>query len=139
MLAFDNLTEIDRLESDYEYWRTQPPLRRLATVEELRREYHRWQEDPPPSDFREFVAQLNEYDVRYLIVGGYAVAFHGHPRYTQDIDVWIDRTPENARRLLAALEAFGFGSVGLAEDDFLKSVHVIALGHLPNRIDLFTD
>lgn len=53
-------------------------------------------------------------------MGGYAVAFHGHPRYTKDLDVWIDRTPENAQRLLQALDDFGFGWVGLKERDFLE-------------------
>lgn len=90
-------------------------------------------------DFREFVASLNEHEVRYLVAGGYAVAFHGHPRYTKDIDIWIERDPENARKLLDALEAFGFGSVGLREEDFLTSDHIIQLGYPPNRIDLLTD
>lgn len=65
-------------------------------------------------DFREFAASLNARDVRYLIVGGYAVAFHGHPRYTKDLDVWIDRSPSNVERLLVALSDFGFASQGLS-------------------------
>ena len=64
-------------------------------------------------DFKEFITLLNTHNVRYLVVGGYAVAFHGHPRYTKDIDIWLERTSENAARLLAALDAFGFGSLGL--------------------------
>jgi predicted nucleotidyltransferase len=90
-------------------------------------------------DFREFVRLLNERSVRYLVVGGYAVAVHGHPRYTKDLDVWIDAVPENVRRLLDALEDFGFGELGLTEDDFLEPETVVQLGRPPNRIDLVTE
>ena len=90
-------------------------------------------------DFREFAASLNEHDVRYLVAGGYAVAYHGHPRYTKDIAFWIEREPENVRRLLDALSAFGFGSVGLEEEDFLEPDQIVQLGYPPNRIDLLTD
>lgn len=133
------ISKLDRIERDYKYWKTQPYRLRLSTVEDIRREYHRWRDQPPPADFSAFVACLNDHSVRYLIVGGYAVAFHGHPRYTKDIDIWIDRTPENAQRLLSALDEFGFGSVGLVEEDFLEAGQIIELGTPPNRIDLFTD
>ena len=89
-------------------------------------------------DFSEFAACLNGREVRYLVVGGYAVAFHGHPRYTKDLDVWIERTPENVRRLLSGLGDFGFGAVGLVEADFLEPEQVIQLGYPPLRIDLLT-
>lgn len=89
-------------------------------------------------EFREFVACLNARDVRYLIVGGYAVGFHGRPRYTKDLDVWIDRTPPNVSLLLKALDDFGFGSVGLTEKDFLEPDQVIQLGYPPLRIDMLT-
>ena len=87
-------------------------------------------------DFREFAACLNAHEVRYLIVGGYAVAFHGHPRYTKGLDVWIERTSENVQHLLQALE--DFGSVGLEETDVLEPEQVIQLGYPPLRIDLLT-
>lgn len=87
-------------------------------------------------DFREFIQSLNDNDVRYLVVGGYAVALHGHPRYTKDIDVWIEMSPENATRMIKALEQFGFGMLGLKEADFLTPDQVIQLGQPPNRIDL---
>lgn len=90
------------------------------------------------TEFREFVALLNAHEVRYLIVGGYAVALHGHPRYTKDLDVWVDLSPENAKRLLAALHEFGFGSVGLTMADFLEPDQVVQLGYPPKRIDLAT-
>jgi len=87
-------------------------------------------------DFREFIQSLNDNRVRYLVVGGYAVALHGHPRYTKDIDIWIEMSPENAANIINALEQFGFTSLGLRETDFLTTGQVIQLGQPPNRIDL---
>ena len=89
-------------------------------------------------DFKEFIELLNENDVRYLVVGGYAVALHGHPRYTKDIDVWIELSPDNAIKILAALKDFGFGSLDLKPHDFLESNQIIQLGYPPNRIDILT-
>jgi predicted nucleotidyltransferase len=89
-------------------------------------------------DFKEFIQSLNDNHVRYLIVGGYAVAFHGHPRYTKDIDVWIEMTQENSGNVIKALEQFGFGSLGLKEEDFLIPDQIIQLGYPPSRIDLIT-
>jgi predicted nucleotidyltransferase len=87
-------------------------------------------------DFREFIQSLNDNDVRFLIVGGYAVAFHGHPRYTKDLDIWIWVDEQNAENLVQALDQFGFSSLELTADDFLDPNMVIQLGHPPNRIDL---
>lgn len=89
-------------------------------------------------DFSEFVKLLDIHEVRYLIIGGYAVAFHGHPRYTKDIDIWVARDPVNANRIIKALEAFGFGAVGLSADDFLKVNQTVQLGYPPSRIDILT-
>lgn len=89
-------------------------------------------------DFKEFIQFLNDNHVRYLIVGGYAVAIHGHPRYTKDIDIWIEMSPENANNILQALEQFGFSSLGLQPEDFLTPDQIIQLGYPPNRIDLLT-
>jgi hypothetical protein len=89
-------------------------------------------------DFREFLKLLNESNVRYLVVGGYAVAFHGHPRYTKDLDVWIELSPDNADKILQALKKFGFGSLGLKREDFLERDQIIQLGYPPNRIDILT-
>ena len=87
-------------------------------------------------DFKEFIQSLNDNQVRYLVVGGYAVAFHGHPRYTKDIDIWVEMEPENAARLIKALDQFGFGSLGLQAADFLVPDQVVQLGYPPSRIDL---
>lgn len=89
-------------------------------------------------DFKEFLALLARHDVRYLIVGGFSVALHGHPRYTKDLDVWILTSEENAGKLIAALESFGFGSLGLTKADFLEPGYVVQLGQPPARIDLLT-
>ena len=90
-------------------------------------------------DFREFIQSLNDNQVRYLVVGGYAVAFHGNPRYTKDLDVWIEMSPENAAKAVKALEQFGFASLGLKEADFLVPDQVIQLGYPPSRIDLHSN
>ena len=90
-------------------------------------------------DFKEFLQSLNANGVRYLVVGGYAVAMHGHPRYTKDIDIWIDPTLANGKRLVRALTDFGFASLGLTVEVFTQREQVIQLGYPPNRIDLLTD
>jgi hypothetical protein len=89
-------------------------------------------------DLREFIELLNSGSVEYAIVGGWALAFHGRPRYTQDIDILIRTSPRNAMRLMIAIDRFGFGSLGLAANDFLTAGQVIQLGQPPNRIDLLT-
>ena len=89
-------------------------------------------------DFKEFIVSLNENDVEYLIVGGYAVAIYGHPRYTKDLDVWLSPTQANITKLLKALSDFGFESTQLKVEDFLNEDNVIQLGYPPNRIDLLT-
>jgi hypothetical protein len=89
-------------------------------------------------DFKEFIECLNKRGVEYLLVGGHAVAFHGWPRFTKDIDFWIRATPENAGRVLQALSDFGFEQVKLGEEDFTTHGKIIQLGVPPNRIDLVT-
>ena len=89
-------------------------------------------------DFQEFIQSLNDNQVRYLVVGGYAVALHGHPRYTKDIDVWIEISPDNAKKMVKALDQFGFASLGLKEDDFLVPDQIIQLGYPPSRIDVIS-
>lgn len=89
-------------------------------------------------DLSEFVASLSANGVRYLVVGGYAVAAHGHPRFTKDLDIWIEATPDNAQRVLKALDAFGFSGLGLVAADFVEPGSVIQLGNPPQRIDLLT-
>jgi len=87
-----------------------------------------------PKDFSEFIALLNEKNVRYLLVGGYAVAYHSRPKLTEDIDFWIEPTTDNANKMVSVMSDFGFAS--LAQEDFLKANQVIQLGYPPLRIDL---
>lgn len=91
-----------------------------------------------PRDFSELLASFNANGVEYLLVGGYALAHHGRPRFTGDLDLYVHPTPENALRILAALDAFGFGGVGLAAEDFCQPDRVIQLGRPPVRVDLLT-
>ena len=89
-------------------------------------------------DFKELLISLNSHHVEYLLVGAYALAFHGVPRYTGDLDVFINPDAANYRRVIEALNDFGFGSVGLSSDDFEKPDQVVQLGVPPVRIDLIT-
>ena len=89
-------------------------------------------------DYEEFVELLNKHEVKYCIIGSYALAFHARPRYTKDIDFLIDISPENAKKIKSALDEFGFASVNLTEDDFLKEGNIIQLGYEPVRIDIIT-
>ena len=89
-------------------------------------------------DLREFIESLNSHAVDYLVVGAHAVAFHGHPRLTGDLDFWVRPTRENAARVLDALHAFGFTDLDLSIDDLVRPDVVVQLGRVPNRIDLLT-
>src|SRR5688572_16783808 len=90
------------------------------------------------SDFKEFLQCLNATGVEYLLIGGHAVAFHGYPRATSDLDVWIAVSPENARRTVDALKAFGFDLPSLKPELFLQSHRIIRMGIEPNRIEIQT-
>lgn len=89
-------------------------------------------------DLRELLALLIAHGADFLVAGGHAVAFHGYPRYTEGLDLYVRATPENGARIVAALEAFGFGSLGLTANDFTADDRVIQLGRAPNRVDLLT-
>lgn len=89
-------------------------------------------------DFKEFIELLNNHAVEYLLVGGYALAIHGHPRYTGDMDIWVKPDEENAAKVMAVLEDFGFGELDLTTEDFTKLGNVVQLGYPPLRIDLLT-
>jgi len=89
-------------------------------------------------DFRDLLALFNKHRVEYLIAGAYALAFHGAPRFTGDIDLLVRANEENATRILTALEEFGFGSVGITPEDLIKPAMVIQLGVAPARVDLLT-
>ncbi|MBO1438283.1 nucleotidyltransferase [Meiothermus sp. CFH 77666] len=89
-------------------------------------------------DFSEFLGFLNQNRVRYLLIGGYAVGLHGHPRYTKDLDIWVEPTQENAKNLIKAIEDFGLSSLELKPEDFLEPGVIVQIGYPPVRIDLLT-
>lgn len=81
---------------------------------------------------------FNAHEVDYVVVGAHALAFHGAPRFTGDLDVLVRPDPDNARRVLSALDEFGFGSLGLTAEDFAEPGNVVQLGVAPVRIDIVT-
>jgi hypothetical protein len=89
-------------------------------------------------DFQDLLSLFDQHGVRFLIVGGFALAAHGHPRYTKDLDVWVDASIENGARIVTALGEFGFDSLGLTADDFSQTGQVVQLGREPGRVDLLT-
>ncbi len=91
-----------------------------------------------PRDFSEFLRLLNEHRVDYLLVGGFAVAIHGYPRATADLDVWVARRRENASRVVAALRQFGSDLPELTEDLFLEPDRIVRMGRAPLRIEVLT-
>jgi hypothetical protein len=93
---------------------------------------------PLNKDWREFLELLNSNEAEYLVVGAFAVAFHGFPRYTADLDLLVRPTEDNADRVFGALSQFGFGKVGIQAVDLRSPGMVIQLGVKPNRIDLLT-
>jgi hypothetical protein len=92
-----------------------------------------------PLDFKEFIRFINSAKVEYLLVGGYAVSLHGAPRFTADMDIWVNRDPDNAVRLGSALQQFGFTTPEVVSGQFLKAESVFRIGRPPLQIDLLTD
>lgn len=89
-------------------------------------------------DYEELLELFNKNKVRYCIIGSFALAFYARPRYTKDLDILVEPTQQNARKILAALNEFGFGELALSEDDFIEPEQIIQLGYEPVRIDLIT-
>ena len=92
----------------------------------------------PPRDFKEFLRLLNAHGVEYLLIGGYAVSYHGYPRATADMDIWIAVHPTNANRVVVALKEFGFDLPDLSPELFLRPWQIIRLGMPPVRIEIAT-
>jgi len=93
---------------------------------------------PFPEDWRQFIESLNSNGVDYVVVGAVALAHHGSPRYTGDLDVLVRNSAENSTRLISALAQFGLAGLGLKAEDFVDSYRVVQLGVPPYRIDLLT-
>jgi hypothetical protein len=91
-----------------------------------------------PSDFKDFIRLLNANNVEYLLVGGYAVALHGYVRYTQDMDIWVYISPENAAKVVRSLKDFGFPRADELLDVLQKEKRVIGMGVPPMKIEVVT-
>jgi len=91
-----------------------------------------------PPDFKEFLKLLKGYNIRYLLIGGYAVGYHGYPRATNDMDIWVPLDPVTAEKITAALIEFGFDTPQLSKELFLKEGSIVRMGNAPVRIEIFT-
>lgn len=89
-------------------------------------------------DFKEFLKLLNSHQVKYLLIGGYAVGYHGYPRATLDMDIWIAIHPDNAQKMVEVLKEFGFSPPELSKELLLKKDKVIRMGNPPLRIEILT-
>jgi predicted nucleotidyltransferase len=89
-----------------------------------------------PQDFKDFLKLLNENDVHYLLIGGYAVGYYGYPRATHDMDIWIAVDPENAKRMVDVMTGFGFAEGAIAKEVFLQSEGVVRMGVPPLRLEI---
>ena len=92
-----------------------------------------------PDDFKEFLKLLNEANVQYLLIGGYAVGYHGYPRATADMDIWVAISPDNAKKLVDVFRRFGMQDPKLTEALFLESGKIVRMGVPPMRIEVLTD
>jgi hypothetical protein len=91
-----------------------------------------------PPDFKEFLKLLKDHNVRYLLIGGYAVGYHGYARATEDMDIWVAIHPDNAQKIVAALKAFGFEDPDLKPEIFLQEPKIIRMGIPPMRLEITT-
>ncbi|HZX10339.1 MAG TPA: nucleotidyltransferase [Acidobacteriota bacterium] len=89
-------------------------------------------------DYQEFLKLLNKHKVKYCIIGAYAVAFYAKPRYTKDLDIFVEPTVDNAKKILKVLKEFGFGDLSITLDDLTREGNIFQLGYEPVRIDLLT-
>lgn len=147
MAGIEKVATIVRMgdpDPDAGFWLTRPPAERVVHLRELQAYYYGpdaadgGDNMPLGKDLQEFVALCLDRGVRFLVVGGYAVVAHGHPRLTKDLDLWIWVDPENAARMAGVLDEFGFGSTGLTGADFAVEGPGVQLGRPPNRIDILT-
>ncbi|MBA3035664.1 MAG: hypothetical protein FP814_04140 [Desulfobacterium sp.] len=91
-----------------------------------------------PPDFKEFLNLLKDKNIKYLLIGGYAVGYHGYPRATNDLDVWIAIDPKTAEQMISALKEFGFDTPQLTKELFLKENSIVRMGIAPMRIEVLT-
>lgn len=91
-----------------------------------------------PKDFHDFLKLLSEHDVRYMIVGGYATGYHGYVRATGDLDIFVEVSESNAKKLVQTFKDFGFDA-GVTEDLFLEKGKMVRAGHPPLRLEILTE
>lgn len=135
---YTNAAEADR--HDVEFWRRIPEAERVEQVWRLSQELWRLGGHLPMNqDFVDLLRAFVAADVRFLVVGAYALALHGRPRATGNLDIWVEPTPDNARRVMQALQAFGAPLHDIAEADFASPGVTYQIGVAPGRIDLLTE
>jgi len=91
-----------------------------------------------PPDFKEFLKLLKEHNVRYLLIGGYAVGYHGYARATEDMDIWVAIHPDNAQKIVTVLKVFGFDLPELKPELFLREKQIIRMGIPPVKLEIGT-
>ena len=91
-----------------------------------------------PPDFREFLSLLKANQVKYLLIGGYAVGYHGYPRATFDMDIWVEVDPDNAQKIVTTLKEFGFDTPELKTELFLQDSRIVRMGVPPMRLEILT-
>lgn len=123
--------------ADDHYWWSRSPEERLEAIEINRQIVYGYGATPPP-DFREFLKSFEDEEVQYLLIGGYAVGFYGYPRATAGLDIWVAIHPDNARKIVSALQRFGMDAEGLNADLFLREGQIIRMGVPPIRIEIHT-
>jgi len=123
-------------DSQVDYWLAQPAEQRLAALELLRESYN--PDAYAAQRLRGFLRLLNEPNVRYLVIGGYAVAYPGYPRYTGGLDVFVEASQENAARLVEVYGEFGFNRSDLKPEMFMIPDNVVRIGHEPVRLEVLT-
>ena len=142
------LHDTQQYEDEREFWNRQTAEYKLMVLETLRRvglklvrnedgSIRRFPPNGAPSE-EKFFRLLNDHNVQYLVVGGYAFAIYARPRFTNDLDIWILDDKENAERVMGVLEDFGFCDLNISVDDLINPEKVIQLGYPPLRIDLMT-
>ncbi len=125
--------------ADREFWLRFSPEERVAIVDTLKEQWTAMTgKMKPTADQADFLGCLSRHGVRALLVGAHAVAYHAKPRYTGDIDIFIEASEENAQRVIAAIKEFGFGELRLGVADFMEPGRFVQLGIEPNRIDITT-
>src|SRR5882724_512788 len=134
--VFHSFAEADA--ADKEWWLRIPPNERVALTLQLSKELFGMKVELPDENFEDLLRAFSANGVRFLIVGAYALALHGRPRATGDLDVWVDPTAENARRVMRALAAFGAPLGEVHEADFTTPGVTYQIGIAPGRIDVLT-